>query len=93
MFSGNNILYFAILENLRIFQNCLFTEGVVEENGSCRACFLRKQPRSGQLARPLRHGLRRATSPKGRGSGETGNFTVMPRALPLGELASPTGLD
>ena len=27
------------------------------------------------------------TSPKGRGSGETGNLAAMPRALPLGELA------
>ena len=37
--------YFAILENLRIFQNCLFTDGVVEENGICSACFLRKRSR------------------------------------------------
>ena len=28
MFSGKNIYNFAILENLRIFQNCLFTGGV-----------------------------------------------------------------
>ena len=33
------MLYFAILENLRIFQNCLYTGGVVEGNGSCRAAF------------------------------------------------------
>ena len=33
IFSGKNIYNFAILENLRIFQNCLFTGGVVEENG------------------------------------------------------------
>ena len=39
MFSGKIILYFAILENLRIFQNCLFTGGVVEENGICSAAF------------------------------------------------------
>ena len=38
MFSGKNIYNFAILENLRIFQNCLFTGGVVTGNGSCRAC-------------------------------------------------------
>ena len=31
--SGRIIYNFAILENLRIFQNCLFTGGVVEENG------------------------------------------------------------
>ena len=39
MFSGKNIYNFAILENLRIFQNCLFTGGVVEGNGICRAAF------------------------------------------------------
>ena len=39
MFSGNNILYFAILENLRIFQNCLFTCGVVAANGIYSAAF------------------------------------------------------
>ena len=39
MFSGKNIYNFAILENLRIFQNCLFTGGVVEENGICGAAF------------------------------------------------------
>ena len=37
--SGKNIYNFAILENLRIFQNCLFTGGVVKENGICSAAF------------------------------------------------------
>ena len=37
--SGKNIYNFAILENLRIFQNCLFTGGVVTENSSCSAAF------------------------------------------------------
>ena len=37
--SGKNIYNFAILENLRIFQNCLFTGGVVEGNGICSAAF------------------------------------------------------
>ena len=39
IFSGKNIYNFAILENLRIFQNCLFTGGVVTANGICRAAF------------------------------------------------------
>ena len=39
IFSGKNIYNFAILENLRIFQNCLFTGGVVTENGICSAAF------------------------------------------------------
>ena len=37
--SGKNIYNFAILENLRIFQNCLFTGGVVKANGICSAAF------------------------------------------------------
>ena len=37
--SGKIIYNFAILENLRIFQNCLFTGGVVTENGICSAAF------------------------------------------------------
>ena len=45
--SGKNIYNFAILENLRIFQNCLFTGGVITESGSCRAGFLRKHSRGG----------------------------------------------
>ena len=39
MFSGKNIYNFAILENLRIFQNCLFTGGGVTANGICSAAF------------------------------------------------------
>ena len=31
MISGKNIYNFAILENLRIFQNCIFTGGVWNE--------------------------------------------------------------
>ena len=37
--SGKNIYNFAILENLRIFQNCLFTGGVVTESSICSAAF------------------------------------------------------
>ena len=39
MFSGRIVLNFAILENLRIFQNCLFTGWVVKGNGICSAAF------------------------------------------------------
>ena len=56
--SGRIILNFAILENLRIFQNCLFTGGVVTENGSysaafCESAALRTGARSpsGELSR------------------------------------------
>ena len=34
-----------------------------------------------------------ASGETGKRYGLPGNFSVMPRALPLGELASPTGLD
>ena len=37
--SGKIIYNFAILENLRIFQNCLFTGGVVTANGICSTAF------------------------------------------------------
>ena len=36
---GKNIYNFAILENLRIFQNCLFTGGVVKANSIRSAAF------------------------------------------------------
>ena len=39
IFSGKIIFNFANLENLRIFQICLFTGGVVKENGICSAAF------------------------------------------------------
>ena len=37
--SGRIILNFGFQESLRIFQNCLFTGGVVEGNGICSAAF------------------------------------------------------
>ena len=37
--SGKIIYNFAILENLRIFQNCLFTGGVVAGSSICSAAF------------------------------------------------------
>ena len=56
--SGKNIDNFAILENLRIFQNCLFTGGVVTESSICSAAAgnepsqahcVRQLPRKGEL--------------------------------------------
>ena len=38
-----NNFNFAILENLRIFQNCLFTGGVVAANGSYKKITERPQ--------------------------------------------------
>ena len=94
MFSGKNIYNFAILENLRIFQNCLFTGGVVEENGICSAAFCEsaalrvsvlalsvKPCRACQLSQRERLWRDRILCTL------AGNCTAMPRALPLGELA------
>ena len=52
MFSGKNIYNFAILENLRIFQNCLFTGGVVKENGRCSAAFCESAALRGIVGSP-----------------------------------------
>ena len=59
--SGRIIYNFAILENLRIFQNCLFTGGVVEGNGICSAAFCESMalrtcqlPLGGAVAQRLR---------------------------------------
>ena len=45
--SAEKIFLFAAPKRLRAFRSCFFTGGVVEGNGSCRACFLREQPRGG----------------------------------------------
>ena len=63
MFSGKNIYNFAILENLRIFQNCLFTGGVITESGSCRAGFLWKHSRGGVNVLPVSTSLSSTTPP------------------------------
>ncbi len=50
---GKIILYFAILENLRIFQNCLFTRGVVTGNGRCSAAFCESAALRASACSPL----------------------------------------
>ena len=45
--SGRIILNFGVQKRLRAFLYPFFTGGVVKANGSCRACFLRKQARRG----------------------------------------------
>ena len=64
MFSGKNIYNFAILENLRIFQNCLFTGGVVEENGICSAAFCESVALRESTAGLRPHPALRATFPR-----------------------------
>ena len=63
IFSGRNILNFGVQESLRTFLNPFFTGGVVKANGSCRACFLRKQSRGGVTPSVIAYGD--ATFPKG----------------------------
>ena len=67
IFSGKDIYNFAILENLRIFQNCLFTGGVVEENGICSAAFCESAALRESTAnlRPLRLCFANPPLPKG----------------------------
>ena len=75
MFSGKIILYFAILENLRIFQNCLFTGGVVEGNGICSAAFCESAALRESTAGLRPHPALRATFPRP-GEGFSGSGTV-----------------
>ena len=47
MFSGKIIFNRAMPERLRTLRHCIFTGGVVEENGSCRAAFCESAARRG----------------------------------------------
>ena len=66
-----------------MFQNCLFTGGVVEENGSCRACFLRKQSRGGGIT-PSVIACGDATFPKGTAFRGSGKVYGIAQRRPLG---------
>ena len=88
--SGKNIYNFAILENLRIFQNCLFTGGVVTESSICSAAFCESaalRETNPQLARPLSQSLSALPAlPKGEPLAVHADFISLPRPLPLGEV-------
>ena len=64
IFSGKIIFNRAMPERLRTLRHCIFTGGVVEENGICSAAFCESVALLGKRARPLRRS--RASSPKGR---------------------------
>ena len=90
IFSGRIIYNRAMPGGLRTARHCVFTGGVVEENGSCSAAFCesaarRKSAADFQLAEPSPSSLRDATSPEG------GGFALLAarsRKAPLsGELA------
>ena len=51
-YSAERIFLFRVCRGLRAAPNAIFTGGVVEGNGSCRAGFLRKHPRGGRWPAP-----------------------------------------
>ena len=53
--SGKIIFNRAMPERLRTLQHCIFTGGVVEENGICSAAFNESAELRGEWARPLSH--------------------------------------
>ena len=73
-------------ERLRTLRHCIFTDGVVEENGICSAAFcesaaLREKDSPSQSS-PV--GL--ASSPKGRALGTAEKFPAKPETLQVGTL-------
>jgi len=69
IFSGKIILNFGISERLRAFRYPIFTSGVVEENGICRATFCESAALWERLSWPLagkpsQSSLRDASSPE-----------------------------
>ena len=89
IFSGKNIYNFAILENLRIFQNCLFTGGVVKANGICSAAFC--ESAALRLASSPSQSPTVTALPKGEPLAVHANFIFLPRPLPLGEVDATSG--
>ena len=82
IFSGKDIYNFGIPERLRTLRYSIFTGGVVEENGSCRAAFCESAALGGIPPQSL---LRKASSPKGTPYGNAGNFAAAAKSRPLGE--------
>ena len=75
----------------------IFTGGVVDGNGRCSACFLRKQSRCegesedacGEYPFSL---ATLASSPKGAPFGATAKFSATAETVPLGKVAKPQAL-
>ena len=99
--SGKIILNFGVQKRLRAFLNPIFTDGVVEENGICRAAFCESAalracplPLGGAVAQRLR-GFKSAEPEKTvkRSSRRTGVnlqfFPVQPSSLGLKGASSP----
>ena len=90
--SGRIIYNRAMPDSLRAVRHCIFTGvGVVEESGICSAGFLRKHPRCGERASPLRLLTAFASiSPKGRALGSPRNVSSS-SAKCVGELKASPG--
>ena len=94
-YSAERLFIFRVCRGLRAAPNAIFTGGVVEENGRCSACFLRKRGAAGEAsawrkrAEPSPSSLRDATSPEG------GGFALLTgrwrKAPPSGELDATNG--
>ena len=90
-FRGRIILIRAMPDSLRAVRHCIFTGRVVEESGICSAGFLRKHPRCGERAHPLRLLTAFASiSPKGRALGSPRNVSSS-SAKCVGELKASPG--
>ena len=97
IFSGKNIYNFAILENLRIFQNCLFTGGVGTNSLSQSLTALTAPSGREPLARPdaLRFSLklyRHAKGPISEGAvavGDWGSSFTEKGCPPIGRQPFP----
>ncbi|WP_223474362.1 hypothetical protein [Faecalibacterium prausnitzii] len=102
---AENIFIIAIQENLRIFLNCFFTEGVVKGNSICSATFFESVALRKRLsvcfwrAKPSQAHIRSPAPPKWELFAVTVQFPNraqvlrMRQKLPLsGELANPKDL-
>ena len=100
-----NYFIIAIEENLRIFLNCFFTEGIVKGNSICSATFCESVALRKRLsvcfwrAKPSQVHIRSPAPPKGELFAVTAQFPDkvqtlrMRQKLPLsGELANPKDL-
>ena len=73
--SGNIIYNRAMPERLRTLRHCIFTGGVVEENGICSAAFCESAALRGRTASLHPHPALCATFPR-LGDGFSGRGTV-----------------
>ena len=76
--SGKIIFNRAMPERLRTLRHCIFTGGVVEENGICSAAFCESSALSEKGSPSQSSPVGLASSPKGRALGMAGKFPAKP---------------